>query len=161
MNCWNLARHEFANDYHAKAPHAKYVEAVLISPVGKTFVTGTAPFWNDRTASGGLRRWDMTAPGWPELKTPAWVPTPGGVLAAVFVLNGRADLRLLLRGPLFWFCSFTGLALLSAASFGVCRHYAPCREGFRQESGVCRRLPLGGAEVPLRAPPLRRGGVSP
>jgi O-antigen ligase len=37
-----------------------------------------------------------------------------GCLAAILVLNGRADLRLLTRGPLFWFSAFTGLAVLSA-----------------------------------------------
>lgn len=89
MNCWNLTKHEFVNDYHTRGMQAKYVEAVLISPDGKTLVTGTAPFWNNPTANGELRRWDMTAPGWPEIKAPAWAPRPGGVLAAVFSPDGK------------------------------------------------------------------------
>jgi hypothetical protein len=38
-----------------------------------------------------------------------------GVLAALLVLTGRADLQLLRRGPLYWFCALTVVALLSSA----------------------------------------------
>jgi hypothetical protein len=37
-----------------------------------------------------------------------------GALATWLIATGRADLRLLRRGPLFWYCSFLAVALLSA-----------------------------------------------
>ncbi len=89
MNCWSLEKSEFVNDYHTHSVHQYFVIAVAISPDGKTLVTGTAPDWSRHTEDGELRRWDMTAAGWPEIKTPAWAPLSGNVLALAYSPDGQ------------------------------------------------------------------------
>ncbi len=89
MNCWSLTKQDFVADFHTRSVHAKSVMALAISPDGKTLATGTSPGWTDQTARGELRRWDMTAAGWPEIKTPAWATPPGNVLAMAFAPDGK------------------------------------------------------------------------
>ncbi len=89
MNCWSLEKAAWVNDYHTHSVHSKYVMALAISPDGRTLVTGTAPDWPKPTETGELRRWDTTAAGWPEIKTPAWPKLSGNALALAFSPDGK------------------------------------------------------------------------
>ncbi len=89
MNCWSLQKKDFVTDFHTRSVHAKSVMAIAISPDGKTLATGTSDGWTDHAKTGELRRWNMTASGWPEVKTPVLGEKPANVLALAYSPDGK------------------------------------------------------------------------